>query len=171
MSLNKFILDAFPDAKLVKEVPIKQNSSKTGIDRLLCAFGAINYYSKNAIIVNSGTAITIDLCIDGVFQGGLILPGLSTALRCIHLRVPNLPLLSPEKATILPAKDTESAMLSGVFGYATALIRHCQESWKSVYKRELLTLITGGDGHLLSEFGLYDPLLIHRGILSVLKTQ
>ncbi|MCS7084280.1 MAG: type III pantothenate kinase [Aquificaceae bacterium] len=170
-SLNRFILESFPNAKFITSVPIKSFCSNVGLDRLLCALGAITHYGENVIIVNLGTAITIDLCINGVFYGGLILNGLYSSLNCIHLRIPHLPSLKPKKVQILPAKDTVSAMLSGNFGSVFALLKHCKESWQELFGHSLITLITGGDGHLLSEFGLYDPLLIHRGMLSALKIQ
>ncbi|HVT27795.1 MAG TPA: type III pantothenate kinase, partial [Lacipirellulaceae bacterium] len=58
--------------------------ARVGIDRLLAAFAANRLRQKDraAIIVDLGTAITVDLLeSDGAFAGGAILPGLAMSAR------------------------------------------------------------------------------------------
>lgn len=56
---------------------------KVGVDRLLAALAAYRQVKGACIVVDAGTAVTIDaVSADGVFQGGAIFPGLDLmALR------------------------------------------------------------------------------------------
>jgi type III pantothenate kinase len=62
-------------------------------------------------------------------------------------------------------KDTKSALLGGlkkeVFYYLGGLLRGLRES----YQRDFKVILTGGDSWFLKDFGIYDPLLIHRAML------
>src|SRR3954468_3368897 len=67
---------------------------RVGIDRLLAALAANRLRSPDgpAIIVDLGTAITIDLLeADGAFAGGAILPGIATAARALAEQTDALP--------------------------------------------------------------------------------
>jgi type III pantothenate kinase len=59
--------------------------SQLGVDRWLTLIGAnILYPSKNSLIVDAGTATTIDLLAsNGAHQGGWILAGIDTLFSCV----------------------------------------------------------------------------------------
>lgn len=93
-----------------------------GIDRLLAAI-AVNKLrppESAAIIVDSGTAITVD-AVDstGTFQGGAILPGIHLSAKSLFDGTDQLPLLEiPETGTTCPpsiGKDTTKAITSGLY--------------------------------------------------------
>lgn len=95
---------------------------KVGADRLLnaIAVNAITEYSEASIIVDSGTAITVDLVAsDGGFLGGAILPGVLMGARALHQFTTTLPLIDGrEFITSAPSaigKNTETAMASGLY--------------------------------------------------------
>jgi|UniRef100_A0A7V5XZG4 type III pantothenate kinase len=54
--------------------------NKLGEDRIACGYYVYKFYKKNGIVVDLGSATTIS-CVrkDGVFLGGLILPGIFTS--------------------------------------------------------------------------------------------
>lgn len=93
-----------------------------GRDRLLAAWYAAIRTSPgvNSIIVDAGTAVTIDVTVSGVGHvGGLIFPGASTCLAAVSAQTDALPDLSkidpPKLATTLQlGRATESAILLGV---------------------------------------------------------
>ncbi len=70
-----------------------------GRDRLAAAVGAtVLWPGRNVLIVDCGTAVTIDLVTaDGTFQGGCISPGLRTRFRALHDYTAALPLCSPDE--------------------------------------------------------------------------
>lgn len=65
-----------------------------GEDRLAAAVGAASLYpGRNLLIVDFGTAITIDqVSADGVFRGGNISPGVQMRFRALHDYTAALPL-------------------------------------------------------------------------------
>ena len=93
--------------------------AEVGADRLVNALAAARIHGTPAIIVDFGTATTLD-CVgaDGAYLGGAIAPGLELGLEALAARTAKLPrieLRAPERAI---GRDTVSAMQSGtVFGY------------------------------------------------------
>jgi type III pantothenate kinase len=67
------------------------NPSEIGADRLANVMGAKECYGANVIVVDVGTAITIDIVMDGAFAGGAILPGPETAMSALFSRTAKLP--------------------------------------------------------------------------------
>lgn len=66
---------------------------KLGADRWAALIGARALSNKNTLIVNAGTATTIDLLgSNGVHYGGWILPGLSLMQECLQSKTAQLPL-------------------------------------------------------------------------------
>ena len=70
-----------------RDVPLTirvDEPARVGIDRLLAALAAdrLRQRDRAAIVVDLGTAITVDLVdADGAFAGGAILPGIATSAR------------------------------------------------------------------------------------------
>jgi type III pantothenate kinase len=87
----------------------------TGPDRLLAAWTAMTLHGRPAIIVDLGTATTVDAVDgDGFFLGGAILPGLGLAAAALAegtARLPRVELALPGDAI---GADTEGAMQSGI---------------------------------------------------------
>jgi type III pantothenate kinase len=93
--------------------------SEVGADRLVNALAAARLYGTPAVVVDFGTATTLD-CIapDGAYIGGAIAPGLELGLEALAARTAKLPrieLRAPDRAI---GRDTVSAIRSGaIFGY------------------------------------------------------
>ena len=70
-----------------------RNPAQLGSDRWAALIGARQVLgAKPALVVVCGTATTIDfLTAHGVFQGGVILPGVGLMLRALHLHTAALP--------------------------------------------------------------------------------
>ncbi len=171
-SYEPYLKDLYPHAELLRpeDVPLETSGidkGKVGIDRLLNLYGALRLYSKDIILVSFGTALVVDLAVDGVYMGGFITLGLLSSLKCLHERAELLPELSLEKVEALIGTDTRSAMLGGLFAQTSSYIAYCKERWERHFKKELQLLLTGGDGRLFENMGLYDPLLIHRSMLNL----
>ena len=92
---------------------------QVGADRLVNALAAQRLYGTPAVVVDFGTATTLDcVALDGAYVGGAIAPGLELGLEALAARTAKLPrieLRAPDRAI---GRDTVSAMQSGtVFGY------------------------------------------------------
>lgn len=101
-----------------------------GIDRLLAALAAnrLRPVDRPAIVVDLGTAITVDLVSrEGAFLGGAILPGIGLAARALHEFTDLLPRFDMTSLADPPpalGTDTISAMRSGLFWGAIGGVRH-----------------------------------------------
>ncbi|MGK5059873.1 type III pantothenate kinase [Janthinobacterium sp. LB2P49] len=90
--------------------------SQLGCDRFAAAIGAQALAPGQAVIVaNCGTATTIDaITADGVFLGGMILPGLGLMASSLARNTAQLPQIASD--AVLPAgfaDNTDDAILSG----------------------------------------------------------
>ncbi len=172
-SLNIPLKEIFPNALFVesKDIPIKASFdiSKVGIDRLLNLYGVLCFYSENALIVSCGTALVLDVLVEGVFEGGFISLGLSTKLQCLSQRAELIPSFDLKKVEVFLGKDTQSAVVGGVLKEAKSFIKTLLEELKNTYMKDLSLIITGGDGWIFEDMGIYDPLLIHKAILRIHK--
>jgi type III pantothenate kinase len=121
-----------------------------GPDRLCAAAGAASRGASDAVIVDAGTAVTVDVLRGGIFEGGSIMPGYAMMLRCLGEGTSALPELDPSgELKLPPGRDTGSAILAGVAGAFRGgvcdLLRHSME----VFDDSPEVFITGGDAFLL----------------------
>jgi type III pantothenate kinase len=104
-----------------------------GIDRLVdaVAVNRVREPGRAAVIVDVGTAITVDLvAADGAFLGGSILPGLQMSARALNEFTDFLPLLDVSELSEPPpalGTSTEAAMRSGLFWGTVGAIRQLIE--------------------------------------------
>ncbi len=156
------------------EVPIKNNYDQkelVGQDRLVGAFAAASIYGSPCIIIDFGTAITIDFVSKlGEYEGGMIIPGMRLSARSLFEHTALLPALQQiEIPKNLIGKTTQESILSGIFyGYAAmcdGLIRQV----KAKHARNAKVILTGGYTHLMKKFitakiDAIDPNLIFKGL-------
>jgi type III pantothenate kinase len=131
-----------------------EGETTVGQDRLLSALGAYSRAQQACIIVDAGTAITVDFVDgEGVFQGGAIAPGLNMMLASMHEHTAALPELRfeavPDDQPF--GKDTRSAMLLGAQSAARGLVRHLVERYSDAYGAYPQIVATGGDARTLFE--------------------
>ncbi|MFG0314869.1 MAG: type III pantothenate kinase, partial [Phycisphaerales bacterium] len=135
-------------------IPIRHTLTKSGEqtvgqDRLLCAIGAFRVVKQACIVVDLGTAITVDFVDgEGVFHGGAILPGIGMMFETLHEKTAHLPLLKYEKRDpddLSPAKQTDLAMQLGVNACVHGSIRWLAERYAEFYEGYPQIIVTGGD--------------------------
>ncbi|HYW31996.1 MAG TPA: type III pantothenate kinase [Gemmatimonas sp.] len=142
-----------------------------GADRLVNTLAASRLYARDTICVDLGTATTFD-CItaEGVFLGGVIMPGVRTSAETLARRTSKLPSteLVPPLRTI--GRRTEECIRAGVlFGAADAIdgiVRRIKAEWP---RPEVpLVVATGGLAETLqawcTEFDHVEPHLTLRGL-------
>ena len=118
-----------------------------GVDRLAAAVGAVDVLGyKDCLIVDFGTAITIDLVENGVFRGGNISPGVRTRFRALHDYTSRLPQCEATDEILLLGRTTQQAIEQGVMEGITHEIEGYIRAFS--LKNDKLTLIfTGGDAN------------------------
>lgn len=131
------------------------DASTLGMDRQLCALAAYSRAQQACVIIDAGTAITVDFVDgEGTFQGGVIAPGLSMMLASLHEKTAALPKLqyaNPDPARGPFGKDTKHAMILGVRGAAIGLARYVIEQFAEKYEAYPQIVATGGDAATLFE--------------------
>ena len=134
---------------------------KVGIDRLLNAIAA-NARRKpgqQALVVDSGTATTIDL-VDGqgVFRGGAILPGFEMGAKALNEYTALLPLIEHhrlhERVPHAIGRNTTEALESGLYWGHVGAVRQLidsilNESTPAMASPDPLILLTGGAARVL----------------------
>jgi len=165
------------------DVPLDSNidsRSGAGRDRLVAAWMASQLAEGPVVVVDAGTAVTIDF-VDSkkVFQGGVIFPGAAACLKQISESAPALPDLSQRKFTasideVLKArigKSTEPAIIGGVYQSQIAAITRIATDMAAESESKCEIYATGGgvnDIHdFLPENWNYVPDLVLRGAKSI----
>lgn len=116
-----------------------------GMDRLAAAIGANSIYpGKPLMVIDIGTCITYDFVSrDGVYEGGLISPGIELRYKAMNDYTQNLPLLNLRNTDILIGKSTEQSMVSGVInGIAGEMQAHTSQFMLN--NADLKVIMTGG---------------------------
>jgi len=110
-----------------------------------------------AIIVQAGTATTIDaVCCNGEHLGGLILPGLTLALRSLHQAAELLPMIeatavTPQLAQAVLGYDTQSAMISAAVTMTVGAVERVVRRLAETRRLQLLdTVVSGGWAQLIA---------------------
>lgn len=142
-----------------------------GADRLINTLAASRLFARDAIVVDMGTATTFD-CItsDGVFLGGVIAPGVQTALETLVRKTSKLPATELVVPPHVIGRRTEDCIRAGVmFGQAEAIdgiVRRIKQEWP--HEQPPLVVATGGLAEmfrpLCSEFDRVEPHLTLMGL-------
>ena len=124
-----------------------------GADRIANAIAAHAKYGGKIIVVDFGTATTLDAVDeDGNYLGGAIAPGIQISLEALFSRAARLTgveLTSPEKAI---GDTTSSSLRSGIiFGFAgqvDALVERFEEEMG----KDVTVIATGGLAEIISKY-------------------
>ncbi len=127
-----------------------------GIDRKVLALS-----KENALLVDAGSAITIDLVKNGKWQGGTIMPGIWKCKEALEEISPKLKLKKLEAINLdsLPKKSTKEALSFGIIAPLVEIIKK--------FSKDVPLFFTGGDGAFLSQFfenATYEEGLIFEGM-------
>ncbi|MFI4859984.1 MAG: type III pantothenate kinase [Phycisphaerales bacterium JB063] len=121
-----------------------------GEDRLLNAAAAYDKLKQSCVIVDAGTAMTVDLVDgEGTFHGGAIVPGAQLMLDALGQRAAQLPEIELRKPEEVVGHNTAEAMLSGVFYGMRGIVRELVEQYATETGQFPLVLATGGDAQVL----------------------
>ena len=117
-----------------------------GRDRLAAAVGASSVFpGKDVLILDAGTAITIDMITSGgEYLGGNISPGLNMRFRALNEFTDRLPLLKADDLEPILGNSTESAIRGGVqWGIIFEIDEYINR--QKIRYPDLEVILTGGD--------------------------
>ena len=147
---------------------------RVGIDRLLnaVAVNELRQADQLAVVVDSGTATTVDLiAADGGFSGGAILPGLALSAKALHEYTALLPLVSvAELGQDTPepiGQNTRAAISSGLFWGQLGAVKELIDRQGGANAE---VFVTGGGGALLTTYlprARFEPHLALQGLVLV----
>ena len=134
---------------------------KVGIDRLLNAIAANarRQPGQIAIVIDSGTATTVDL-VDGTgtFRGGAILPGFEMGAKALNEYTALLPLIQHhrlhERVPPPVGRNTTEALESGLYWGHVGAVKQLIESIQTAFPTAIgapapLVMLSGGAGPVL----------------------
>ncbi len=150
------------------DLPLRGCYATMGVDRGLCAAGAMRYYGCPVLVIDAGTAISLTaIAEEGTFWGGPIMPGLWMQLRSLAEGTAVLPAVALPATNPVEfwAKDTPNSIYSGVIHGAIAALEKYIALWRRDFPQGAV-VITGGDGSLLQAYlgAPCDPDLIFKGL-------
>ncbi len=124
---------------------LKINISKfdqLGSDRIVNAIGGKKF--KNCLIIDFGTATTFDILKNGIYEGGVIAPGVKLSIMNLNKSTALLPIFNLKKNQKNYGKNTKDALNAGfIWGYEgliNNIIKKITYNWKINYK----IILTGG---------------------------
>jgi type III pantothenate kinase len=123
-----------------------------GVDRLAAATGGfLHHPGADLLVIDAGSAVTLDVVTDGSFLGGSISPGLSMRFRALHEFTGRLPLTGVNRNFSFPGRSTKDAITGGV---VMGLVFEINEYIRTFQKKhgKLVTVITGGDSEIITSF-------------------
>jgi type III pantothenate kinase len=150
------------------------NPGQVGSDRLVNARAAYELYGGGCVIVDFGTAITIDIVNKKKqYIGGVIAPGPGISLAALSEKTALLPKVSIRKPKGLLGKDTEESMVIGVVHGFSSLCDGIVCKLKNRYCKDARVIITGGFSGLLGPYcksaDKIDPELTLKGLAIISK--
>ena len=152
------------------------NPSKLGADRWAAMVGAHNEFGGNILVVDMGTAITIDyINAEGVHKGGQILPGLKSFFNILDQSTCNINTKININDTAIKeierwGKNTDDAIISGAMSAISGAINAAVFSFK-IEDSMPSVILTGGDAIYFKDvfdYSLsYRPNLVLEGLAKI----
>ncbi len=181
LQLREWLSENRPDDRYsvlyARDFPIELDvcyPDRVGTDRLAAAV-AVNKRRgsrKAAIVIDVGTAVTVDLvCREGLFRGGAIFPGPAIAAAAFVVRTDALPPIRDVDFASMPepvGKSTEAAIQSGVGWGCLGAVKELVARMSRRLSATPIVYSTGGGGQMIaSHLGRdvqFDPHLVLTGV-------
>ena len=143
---HKINLKEIKEKSINKIVKINiKNRKQVGSDRIANAVGVYKKYKTNCIVLDFGTATTFDVVTkNGVYNGGIIAPGVSLSLRSLVKSADQIPIFSLKKQKKIIGKNTVEALRSGFYWGYSGLINNIILKIEKETGKKYKIIFTGG---------------------------
>lgn len=119
--------------------------SQVGSDRIVIAVAALAEYKAPLILIDMGTATTIEVVEpENVYMGGVIFPGVRVALDALTSRAAQLPGISLDQPRHVIGKNTVDCMRSGTMYGNAAMIDGLIDRMEEELGHSSTIIATGG---------------------------
>ena len=134
--------------------------SQVGSDRIVIAVAALAEYKAPLILMDLGTATTIEVVEpENTYMGGVIIPGVKISLDALTSRAAQLPGISLDKPKNVIGKNTIDCMRSGMIYGTAAMIDGLIDRMEEELGHSSTLVATGGMAQFIT------PLCKHNIIL------
>ena len=145
-----------------------ENPKEVGPDRIANAVGAFDLYGGPVIVVDFGTATTVDATsAAGEYLGGAIMPGIEISLDALFARaaaLSRIKLVAPRR--VIGKSTIESVQSGTLYGFGAAVDGLCQRFRSELGPARVIS--TGGLGDVVGPFcdtvERHDPWLTLHGL-------
>ena len=140
---SKYKIIEIKNLKIKKMIKINVKKIKQlGSDRIVNAIEGKKY--KNCLIIDFGTATTFDIIKNGVYEGGVIAPGIKLSMMNLSNSTALLPMFNLRNNQKSYGKNTKDALNAGfIWGYE-GLINNIINKITSKWKMKYTVVLTGG---------------------------
>ena len=158
--INKFLKIKKFQIYEIKKLPLKNlikikidRYNQLGSDRIANAIGAYNLYKKNCLIIDFGTATTFDIVRNpGVYEGGVIAPGVKLSILNLNRFTASLPVFKLKVNSKTYGKNTKDALNAGFLWGYQGLINNIVKKIKTSFNCNFKIILTGGYSKTFSKF-------------------
>lgn len=127
------------------------NPDQLGVDRYLSIAAAYNQVGGDVVVVDCGTAVTIDaVARGGVHKGGVIIPGLELMKSILGQKTAGIVDTHSEEIDVL-ARSTEIGVNSGTLFAVVGGVREVLYRQQARFDGEPHCLITGGAARIVAD--------------------
>ncbi|MFH1423070.1 MAG: type III pantothenate kinase [Planctomycetota bacterium] len=133
-------------------IPVLLRKPETvGTDRLANALAGYQIYGGPLIVADFGSAVTFDVISKkGEYLGGAIAPGIMMSAKSLYEKTALLPFVKPFGKPEPIGKDTESAILSGLFFGFIGMTQKLIEEISIRLGEKPKVIATGGDADFMA---------------------
>ena len=134
--------------------------SQVGSDRIVIAVAALAEYKPPLVLMDLGTATTIEVVEPGnMYLGGIIFPGVKISLDALTSRAAQLPGISLDKPKNIIGRNTVDCMRSGMMYGTAAMIDGIVERIEEELGHPSTLIATGGLAQFITPLCKHDIIL------------
>ena len=162
-----------------KDIPLPISTwvdepDKVGVDRVVSAAAAYAVVEDAIVVVDFGTAVTIDLVDEkGIFRGGVICPGFEISAKALKDSTAQLPDVKVTKPAGPYGKNTADAINAGIYYSAIGALQEIIRRYAEEIGKWPQTVITGAAAKVIADdcdfIDNYVPNLVLKGIALAYK--
>ena len=133
-------------------IPVEvDNPAEVGPDRVINCMAALKHAKAPLVVIDFGTATTLDyLKKNGAYGGGIIVPGVHTALQALAAKAARLNAVEVKKPPRVIGTNTVHAMQSGLFWGYVSMVDGLVHRMEAEAGAKLAVLATGGLAPLIA---------------------
>lgn len=143
--------------------------AEVGADRIADAVGALEFASPPLLVIDSGTALTVDVVdADLRYLGGVIAPGAELSIRCLAAHAARLEPVDFKIPASPLASNTADCIRAGVYYTHLGGLKLLVKEYRRMVGEKAAVVATGGAAGLFrrdfSQITHFVPDLIHHGL-------